>query len=140
MCDKTNFHKKKRKVMQIAKLHNSISYKNKTDHSPDDLDIGTNTNIPYYGWRLFFPDKEYKTNSAITKQIKATEAFVERHQVLSSLFTMANLEAGMSFDIDICDLYEDSEFMKQWPNFKHEIHENPTNTLNCIKLGIHQSG
>lgn len=81
---------------------------------------------------------EYKTNSAITKQIKAIEAFIERHQVLSSLFTMANLEAGMSFDIDICDLYEDSEFMKQWPNFKHEIHENPTNTLNCMKLSIHQ--
>jgi len=51
---------------------------------------------------------------------------------------MANLEVGMSFDIDICELYEDSEFMKQWPNFKHEIHENPMNTLNCMKLGIHQ--
>ncbi|KAM0736922.1 DNA helicase MCM8 [Formica fusca] len=138
MSDKTNSHKKKWKVMKTSKLNNDISHQNKTDHRPDNLDIGRNIDIPYYGWKLFFPDKEYKTNSAITKQIKAIEAFIERHQVLSSLFTMANLEAGMSFDIDICDLYEDSEFMKQWPNFKHEIHENPTNTLNCMKLSIHQ--
>lgn len=51
---------------------------------------------------------------------------------------MANFEAGMSFDLDIYELYNDNEFMKQWPNFKDEIYENPTNTLNCIKLGIHQ--
>ncbi|XP_018305768.1 DNA helicase MCM8 [Mycetomoellerius zeteki] len=44
----------------------------------------------------------------------------------------------MSFDVDICELYNDDEFMKEWPNFKDEIYENPTNTLNCIKLGIHQ--
>lgn len=86
--------------------------------------------------KLFYT--EYKPNNAITKQIQTMEAFIERHQALSSLFTMVNLEAGMSFDIDICELYKDSEFMEQWPNFKHEIHENPTNTLNCIKLGIHQ--
>ncbi|XP_025270786.1 DNA helicase MCM8 [Camponotus floridanus] len=135
MCDKANYYKKKWKGMKTAKSHNNISYQNKADYN---LDIGRNIDIPYYGWRLFFPDKEYKTNSAITKQIKAVEAFIERHEVLSSLFTMANLEVGMSFDIDICELYEDSEFMKQWPNFKHEIHENPMNILNCIKLGIHQ--
>lgn len=51
---------------------------------------------------------------------------------------MANLEAGMSFDIDICELYNDNEFMEQWPNFKDEIYENPISALNCMKLGIHQ--
>lgn len=81
---------------------------------------------------------EYKTNCAITKHIKAIEIFIRRHEALSLLFTMANFEAGLSFDIDIYELYNDDEFMKQWPNFKDEIYENPTNTLNCIKLGIHQ--
>ncbi|XP_050448196.1 DNA helicase MCM8-like isoform X2 [Cataglyphis hispanica] len=138
MCDKTNSHKKKWKVMKTSKQNNDVLHQNKTDHSSDNLDIGRNINIPYYGWRLFFPDSEYKSNSDITKQIEAIEAFIERHQELSLLFTMANLEAGMSFDIDICNLYEDNEFMKQWPNFKHEIHENPINTLNCMKLSIHQ--
>lgn len=51
---------------------------------------------------------------------------------------MANLEAGMSFDIDICELYNDNEFIELWPNFKDDIHENPINTLNCMKLAIHQ--
>lgn len=81
---------------------------------------------------------EYKTGCDIIEHIKAIEAFIKRHKALSSLFTMANFEAGLSFDIDMYELYNDDEFMKQWPNFKDEIHENPTNTLNCIKLGIHQ--
>jgi len=66
------------------------------------------------------------------------EGFIGRHKELSSLCTMANFEVGMSFDIDICELYNDTEFMKEWPNFKDEIYENPTKTLNCIKLSIHQ--
>ncbi|XP_014469456.1 PREDICTED: DNA helicase MCM8-like isoform X2 [Dinoponera quadriceps] len=64
--------------------------------------------------------------------------FVERYQTFSSLLTMENLEAGMSFDIDICELYNDNEFIEQWPNFKDDIYENPISTLNCMKLGIHQ--
>lgn len=44
----------------------------------------------------------------------------------------------MSFDIDICELYNDDEFMEQWPNFEEELHENPTWVLNCMKLVIHQ--
>ncbi|EZA51562.1 DNA replication licensing factor MCM8 [Ooceraea biroi] len=51
---------------------------------------------------------------------------------------MANLEAGMYFDIDVCALYDDGRFLKQWPNFKDDLYENPTDTLNCIKLGIYQ--
>lgn len=81
---------------------------------------------------------EYKINGAITKQIKAIESFVERHQALSSLLTMSHLETGMSFDIDMCELYNDNEFMNQWLNFKDEIYENPIRTLNCMKLGIYQ--
>lgn len=72
------------------------------------------------------------------KQIKAIEGFVERNHSLSSLFTMANLEAGRSFDIDICELCNDNEFVQQWPDFKDEIHENPITTLNCMKLVIYQ--
>jgi len=81
---------------------------------------------------------EYKTDCVITKHIKAIQAFIERHEALSALFTIANFEAGVSFDIDVYELYNDDEFMEQWPNFKDELYENPTNTLNCIKLGIHQ--
>ncbi|XP_032684670.1 DNA helicase MCM8-like isoform X2 [Odontomachus brunneus] len=138
MNDKTCFYKKKRKAKNTSKNHDNKPCQNKKNLSSDNLDVGRHADIPYYGWRLFFPDKEYKVNGAITKQIKAIERFVERHQALSSLLTMTNLEAGMSFDIDICELYNDSEFMNQWPNFKDEIYENPTNALNCMKLGIHQ--
>ncbi|XP_039311936.1 DNA helicase MCM8 isoform X2 [Solenopsis invicta] len=138
MGDKSNFYKKRRKTKKSNEKCTE-PYKSETnDNSNNNLDIGRNTNIPYYGWRLFFPDKEYKADNIIIKQIKAMEIFIKRHEALSSSFTMTNLEAGMSFDIDICELCNDDEFMKQWPNFKDEIYENPINTLNCIKLSIHQ--
>ncbi|XP_011686978.1 PREDICTED: DNA helicase MCM8-like isoform X2 [Wasmannia auropunctata] len=117
MGDKSNFYKKRRKIKHTIEKYELD--KSETNYNSDNLDIGRNADIPYYGWRLFFPDKE-------------------RHKELSMLLTMTNFEAGMSFDIDISELYNDNEFMTQWPNFKHDIYENPTNTLNCIKLGIHQ--
>jgi hypothetical protein len=51
---------------------------------------------------------------------------------------MTNLEAGIYFHIDVCELYNDNKFLKQWPDFKDDLYENPTNTLNCVKLGIYQ--
>ncbi|XP_071561554.1 DNA helicase MCM8-like [Temnothorax nylanderi] len=137
MGDKSKFYKKRRKTKETVENHTE-PHQDETSCNSDNLDIGRNLDIPYYGWRLFFPDKEYKTNGNITKHIKAVEAFIERHEALSSLFTLANFEAGLSFDIDIYDLYNDDEFIEEWPNFKDEIYEDPTNTLNCIKLSIHQ--
>ncbi|KYQ53892.1 DNA replication licensing factor MCM8, partial [Trachymyrmex zeteki] len=68
------------------------------NYNSDNLDIGRNADIPYYGWRLFFSDKEYKPDCIIAKQIKAMEGFIERHKELSSLCTMANFEAGKIFE------------------------------------------
>ncbi|KAG5347331.1 MCM8 helicase, partial [Acromyrmex charruanus] len=122
----------------MDKLFIFILDQSETNYNSDNLDIGRNADIPYYGWRLFFSDKEYKPDCIIAKQTKAMEGFIGRHKELSSLCTMTNFEAGMSFDVDICELYNDAEFMKEWANFKDEIYENPINTLNCIKLSIHQ--
>ncbi|XP_036143635.1 DNA helicase MCM8 isoform X5 [Monomorium pharaonis] len=138
MSDKSNFYKKRRKTNKINEKCNEKPYQSETNDYLNNLDIGRNADIPYYGWRLFFSDKEYKVNSPITKKIKVMEDFIERHEAFSSLFTMANFEAGLFFDIDICELYNDDEFIEQWPNFRDELYENPTNTLNCIKLSIHQ--
>ncbi|XP_067212903.1 DNA helicase MCM8 isoform X2 [Linepithema humile] len=138
MGDKSNVRTKSWKRKKASKQCNNEPHQNQTNHSPDKLCIDRDKDVPYYGWNLFFSDKEYKADCSIVKQIKAVEAFIERHQALSSLFTMKNLEIGMSFDIDIYEFYNDDEFMKKWSMFKDEIYENPTDTLNCIKLAIHQ--
>ncbi|XP_039311939.1 DNA helicase MCM8 isoform X5 [Solenopsis invicta] len=58
MGDKSNFYKKRRKTKKSNEKCTE-PYKSETnDNSNNNLDIGRNTNIPYYGWRLFFPDKE----------------------------------------------------------------------------------
>ncbi|KAL0102989.1 hypothetical protein PUN28_018354 [Cardiocondyla obscurior] len=139
MSDKSKFYKKRRKTKKATgNCNESSSHQDEINYNPDDLDIGRNTDIPYYAWRLFFSDKEYKTTSAIIKHTKAIEAFIERHEALSTLLNMANFEVGLSFDIDIYELYNDDEFMEQWPDFKDDLYENPADTLNCIKLGIYQ--
>lgn len=81
---------------------------------------------------------EYKPDCLAARQIEAVETFVATHHALSSSFTMENLEAGMCFDIDVSELYDNGTFLEQWPSFKEDFYENPTNTLNCIKLGIYQ--
>ncbi|XP_011871986.1 PREDICTED: DNA helicase MCM8 [Vollenhovia emeryi] len=146
MADRAKFYKKRKpgnKEKRTRKVKEAVensteTRREETNHDPDrSLDIGRSADIPYYGWRLFFPDKEYKANCAIVKHIKAIEAFIDRHEALSS-FTMANFEAELPFAIDIRKLYNNDEFMEQWPNFKDEMYEDPINALNCIKLGIQQ--
>lgn len=83
--DKTNFYKKRKKEAKQTVTHdkprkeylfnNWNSFKesknikkkyfkmcdivlapDNSNRSPSNLDVGRNKNIPYYGWRLFFPD------------------------------------------------------------------------------------
>ncbi|XP_076646396.1 DNA helicase MCM8 isoform X1 [Halictus rubicundus] len=101
-------------------------------------DTFVNFNIPYYGWKFFFDDEEYKDGSETVKKIQILENFLNRQQRLLSLLTLENLEVGTVFAIDICEVYNDKIFMNKWPDFKKSIYENPLHTLNCIKLAIHQ--
>ena len=41
----------------MDKLFIFILDQSETNYNSDNLDIGRNADIPYYGWRLFFSDK-----------------------------------------------------------------------------------
>ncbi|KAK9310540.1 hypothetical protein QLX08_000121 [Tetragonisca angustula] len=97
-----------------------------------------NFNIPYYGWKLFFDDEDYKNDSDTVKKIQIIISFIRRYQRLLMLLSLENLENGIVFIIDMYELYNDQIFLNEWPNFKKDIYENPLNTLNCFKLAVHQ--
>lgn len=97
------------------------------------------TNIPYYGWTLYFSEKEYKSSSDILAKVKAVEESLKRNSRESLPLTLASLEAGVTFAIDFHVLRNDNIFLTEWTNFKSDIQEKPTHTINCIKLAIHQA-
>ncbi|XP_046820391.1 DNA helicase MCM8-like isoform X1 [Vespa crabro] len=102
------------------------------------LYIHENTNIPYYGWTLYFDEQEYKSSSDTVRKIKAVERYMKNYSDISSFLTLANLEAGMTFNIDFNNFFNDDTFLNEWSNFKSDIQEKPIFTINCIKLAIHQ--
>ncbi|XP_034189559.2 DNA helicase MCM8 [Osmia lignaria lignaria] len=109
-----------------------------TSNLLNTYDTYINFDISYYGWKLFFYDEEYEENSDTVKKVQTVERFINRHQRLSTMLSLENLENGIVFVIDICELYSDQDFLTEWPDFKRNIYENPVHTLNCFKLAMHQ--
>ncbi|XP_017891627.1 DNA helicase MCM8 [Ceratina calcarata] len=147
----TNFHKSKsylkKKKSTKSNDKESDQSKNRTYQSLDPDQIRQLLNedntyvdfkIPYYGWKLFFSDEDYKDDSDTVKKVQAVENFIRTHQRLFLPFTIENLENCSVFSVDIRDLYSDSNFLNEWPDFNTNISEDPSRTLNCFKLAIHQ--
>ncbi|XP_017758433.1 PREDICTED: DNA helicase MCM8 [Eufriesea mexicana] len=146
-----NFYKSKR---YINKKKPTKSYNHKDDQSNENVyqsldpiamsnllnvhNDYVNFNIPFYGWKLFFHDEDYESGSDTVQKIQTAENFINKHQQLLTLLTLENLENGIVFVIDMCELCNDTNFLTEWSDFKKDLHENPLHTLNCFKLAIHQ--
>lgn len=136
------FYTKKRATEQ-TRITNEIetSEKQLQSSSKDNasLYIHESSNIPYYGWTLYFDEQEYKNSSNTIKKVEAVKQFLKSYLKLSLFLTLENLEAGMIFHIDYNDLCDDEKFLNEWSNFKSDIQEKSIYTINCIKLAIHQN-
>ncbi|CAK9805968.1 DNA helicase MCM8 [Anthophora plagiata] len=146
-----DFYKNKR---YLYKKKSTKSNKNKNDENNEKIyqsldpveannllnvyDTYINFHIPYYGWKLFFSDEDYKNDSDTVKKIQIVEGFINRHQRLLTFLTLENLENEAVFTIDMCKLYIDQMFLNEWPDIKKDMYENPLHTLNCFKLAVHQ--
>ncbi|CAK9808892.1 DNA helicase MCM8 [Anthophora quadrimaculata] len=148
---KKDFYKNKR---YLYKKKSTKSNQNKNDENNEKIyqsldpveasnllnvyDTYINFNIPYYGWKLFFSDEDYESDSDTVKKIQIVEGFINRHQRLLTFLTLENLENEAVFTIDMCKLYSDQIFLNEWPDLKEDMYENPLHTLNCFKLAVHQ--
>ncbi|XP_003426698.1 DNA helicase MCM8 [Nasonia vitripennis] len=89
--------------------------------------------IPYSGWNLYFDEEEYKKNSPILEKIQTMEAFLQANPEI----IVQNI-SGNIFNIDVNILYNSEIFLKQWPDFKSDLTNNPQHTLNCLGLAVHK--
>ena len=54
------------------------------------------------------------------------------------LISQANLTVGAPFDIDVNKLFESQIFFEDWSEFRNDLQDNPSHTLNCLGLAVHQ--
>lgn len=87
---------------------------------------------------IIFSFLEYKNSLDTVKKVKAVERFMKNCSDISSFLTLANLEAGMTFNVDFNNFFNDDTFLNGWSNFNSDVQEKPIYTINCIKLAIHQ--
>ena len=84
---------------------------------------------PYPEWDLYFDEVAYDEESSILSKVNAVENY---------LLSNPNFIFGNDFfSIDIDKLSNNESFLAQWINFKHDLRDDPTETLNCVKLAVH---
>lgn len=64
--------------------------------------------------------------------------FIKSHESLSLSISYENLANGVPFEIDVQELYESDIMETRWVDFKLDLQDKPTHTLNCLRLAIHQ--
>ncbi|XP_071453404.1 DNA helicase MCM8 [Hetaerina americana] len=90
---------------------------------------------PYRGWKLYFPQENFKEKSTTLDKIKAVENFIKKH---SKLYPPVEIEERRAFSVDFKKLVADEEFMKNWPGFENDLCDMPEHSLSCLGIAMHQ--
>lgn len=104
-------------------------------------DVNLNLNIDntqedsFHGWQLYFPAEKYYKDSLTVKYILATISFLQKYEQNISI---EQLIENKSYIFNVDSLNEDEDFMLIWSNFWNDLTNQPSYTLNCLGLAIHQ--
>ncbi|XP_073988603.1 minichromosome maintenance 8 factor recombination-defective isoform X2 [Rhodnius prolixus] len=91
--------------------------------------------IPYKGWNHYFPDEVYESISQTTFRTRVAENFFST--IIKSL-KLSELEEHKYYRLDSKILLNDEALLKEWPSFPDDIRDNPSHTINCLGLALHQ--
>lgn len=106
------------------------------DMEPQHAKKKRKKDIPYTGWDLYFHNEEYVKASETVKKIRVMESYLVENQ---QLISKAHLDVGGPFNLDVQKVYESQIFKEEWPDFPDDIKNNPSHTINCIGLAVHQT-
>ncbi|XP_046388865.1 DNA helicase MCM8 [Ischnura elegans] len=90
---------------------------------------------PYRGWKLYFPQEEFKETSSTVDKIKSVESFIKKH---GKLYPAAEIEERRTFSVDFKKLLADEEFTSSWSGFETDLSDMPEHSLSCLGIAMHQ--
>ncbi|XP_033227633.1 DNA helicase MCM8-like isoform X2 [Belonocnema kinseyi] len=106
------------------------------DQEPKQFKKKRQRDNPYIGWDFYFHDEEYQKNSETVKKIQIMERFMQENQ---ELISQAHLTVGGPFNLDLKKIHESQIFFEDWSDFNEDLNHNPSHTLNCVGLAVHQT-
>lgn len=124
-------HWKKYKNNNKRQLHTTGEY----DVNDVNLNIDNFQENSFHGWQLYFPIEKYNKDSLTVKYILATTSFLKKYEQNISI---EQLVENKSYLFNVDSLNEDEDFMSIWSNFWEDLTNQPSYTLNCLGLAIHQ--
>lgn len=77
----------------------------------------------------------FKSGSALHKKVQTFEAHILAHP---DNYIMAKIRQQLWFSVPQQILVSDKRIQTNWPTFEQDLIENPTETINCIGLAMHQ--
>ncbi|KAK9510017.1 hypothetical protein O3M35_004892 [Rhynocoris fuscipes] len=95
----------------------------------------TDNNIPYKGWNHYFPDEIYESISQTTFRTRIAENYFEKNK---KSLKVNELEEQKFYRLDIKSLLNDESFLREWTSFPDDVRDNPSHTINCLGLALHQ--
>lgn len=92
-------------------------------------------NEPYPGWNLYLPEEEYAADSSTVKNILNMEIYFKKNYTAPFF---AKVKKNLWYTLNLNTLLNDEEFDKSWPTFPKNFIDNPSHTIACINLAVHQ--
>ncbi|CAM1325469.1 MCM8 (predicted) [Pycnogonum litorale] len=99
------------------------------------IDSFVNSNCPYKGWRLYFPEDIYSNGSSLGNRINCARQFIEKR---ISLYNKDEIEVKKWFIVDYKDLNSDKDIADEYDNLSQLMLDDPTLIVNTIGLAMHQ--
>lgn len=87
-------------------------------------------------YNLTFPLTDFKDSAGLVARIKTMQNHFE---TFIHWYNMEEIAQTFVVSLNLQSLEEDKSLCKDWPSFLDELTEEPTQTLACIGLAMHNS-
>ncbi|XP_072163403.1 DNA helicase MCM8-like [Diadema setosum] len=91
--------------------------------------------VPYKGWRFYFTDEAYSSESSTVTKIETFEMFFRPKL---AKYDKAEIDQRGSILVDFKELLSDPSVSNTLPSLKADLKEMPQRIINCLGVAFHQ--